>query len=145
MKTICYKIFLALLLVPVLALAGNEWSGRHTKQKKITKSFNVSANALLKIDNSYGNIDITTWNENRVEIEVLIKTNGNDEEKVIQRLREIDVDFKASNSRVSAVTRFEEKNSSWWGNLFGGSNQLQDKSPGNQQCGNRKRLRKYFH
>ena len=106
MKTICYKIFLALLLVPVLGLAGNEWSGRHTKQKKITKSFNVSANALLKIDNSYGNIDITTWNENRVEIEVLIKTNGNDEEKVIQRLREIDVDFKASNSRVSAVTRF---------------------------------------
>lgn len=124
MKTICYKIFLALLLVPALALAGNEWTGRHTKQKKITKSFNVSADALLKIDNSYGNIDITTWNENRIEIEVIIKTNGNDEEKVIERLKEIDVDFSGSSSRVSAKTRFEKEDSSWWSNLFSGSSNV---------------------
>ena len=124
MKTICYNLFLALLMVPILGFAGNEWTGRHTKQKKITKSYNVSADALLKIDNSYGNIDITTWNENRIEIEVIIKTNGNDEEKVVQRLREIDVDFSGSSSRVSAVTRFEERNSSWWSNIFGGSSNV---------------------
>lgn len=124
MKTICYKIVFALLLVPILGFAGNEWSGRHTKQKKISKSYTVSPDALLKIENSYGNIDISTWNENRIEIEVIIKTNGNDEEKVIERLREIDVDFSGSSSRVSAITRFEKQDRSWWNNLFGSSSNV---------------------
>ena len=124
MKTICYKIVFALLLVPILGFAGNEWSGRHTKQKRISKSYTVSPDALLKIENSYGNIDISTWNENRIEIEVIIKTNGNDEEQVIERLKEIDVDFSGSSSRVSAITRFEKQDRSWWNNLFGSSSNV---------------------
>lgn len=124
MKTIYYNIVLALLMLPLIGFAGNDMNGRITKQKKITKSFTVSKDALLEIDNSYGNVDISTWNENRVEIEVIIKTNGNDEEAVIERLKEIDVDFSNSSSHVKAVTRFEKEDSSWWSNLFSGNNNV---------------------
>jgi len=121
MKTIYYNIVLAMLMLPLIGFAGNDLNGRITKQKKINKSFTVSKDALLEISNSYGHVDISTWSENRIEIEVIIKTNGNDEEAVIERLREIDVDFSNSSSHVKAVTRFEKKNSSWWSNIFSGN------------------------
>ncbi len=94
--------------------------GKHTRERKIKKEFSVSSNSNLEIDNSYGNIDITTWNENRIVIEVTIKTNGNDEDKVEDRLRTIDVNFDQNSSGVSAKTSFSKENRSWWKNLFDG-------------------------
>ncbi len=108
-----------LFILPMLLLAHNgEQKGKYTKEKTIKKEFNVNADVLLKVDNSYGNLNITSWNENRILIEVHIKTNGNSEEKVQQKLDEISVDFEASNSMVSARTDFNDNNSSWgwnWG------------------------------
>lgn len=124
MKTIYFKILFVILLIPAIGCAGT-FDGRYTKEKKINKNYNVSANALLRISNSYGNIDITTWDQNRVEIEVIIRTNGNDEEKVAQRLQEIDVEFRNSPSEISARTLLDQKsNSSWWSNFFGSSSNV---------------------
>lgn len=129
MRTKLYKLILLLAFSPTIAFCTNgnfpnDFQGRHTKEKKITKQYNVSANDLLKIDNSYGNIDITTWDQNRVIIEVIIKTNGNDEEKVRQKLDDITVDFKQNSSGVSAKTIFTRENSSWWSSLFGGGSNV---------------------
>lgn len=118
MKAQLYRILFALLLVPAITFANNGFKGKYTKKKEIKKEYTVSANDLLKIDNSYGNIDITTWDQNRVEIEVIIKTNGNDEEKVEDRLKEIDVQFNHNSDGVSAKTIFEHSNKSWWSSLF---------------------------
>lgn len=98
----------------------NELDGKHTREKKIKKEFNVSANSNLNIDNSYGNVDITTWDQNRVVIEVIIKTNGNDESKVEEKLEDINVEFNQTSSGVSAKTRFSKENKSWWKNIFEG-------------------------
>ncbi|NJW52617.1 DUF4097 family beta strand repeat-containing protein [Salinimicrobium oceani] len=125
MKTTLYKALLLFFLVPAVACAEGDFKGRHTKQKRIKKEFKVSANDLLKINNSYGNIDIVTWDQNRVEIEVLVRTNGNDEEKVERKLREIDVIFNQSNGQVSAKTIFEkESGGSFFSSLFGGSSNV---------------------
>lgn len=119
MKTLLYKFTLLLIIaLPIATMANNDkMKGRYTKEKTIKKEFNVSANALLKINNSYGNLNITSWNENRIAIEVHIKTNGNNEEKVLRKLNSISVDFEASNSAVSARTIFQKNNWGWnWGN-----------------------------
>mgnify|MGYP003655960268 FL=1 len=78
MKTILYKYTWLLLLAFTTVANANDtdFNGKHTREKTIKKEFNVNANALLKINNSYGNLNITSWNENRVVIEVHIKTNG---------------------------------------------------------------------
>ncbi|MEN8789124.1 MAG: hypothetical protein ABF293_00175 [Flavobacteriaceae bacterium] len=120
MKTILFKYFIVALLVSPTALmaGGGHLKGKYTKEKKINKEYSVDANALLKVKNSYGNITLTSWDQNRVEIEVHIKTNGNNEEKVQKRLDEIDVEFEASSSMVSAKTLFSKKGNSWgwnWG------------------------------
>lgn len=124
MKARLYNIIIALLLVPAISLASNEYKGKYTKQKKIKKEYNVSANDLLSLDNSYGNIDVETWDQNRVEIEVIIKTNGNDEEKVKERLDEINVIFNQNSEGVTAKTVFEKSNKSWLSALFGSSSNV---------------------
>ncbi|HSI70551.1 MAG TPA: hypothetical protein VK941_09980 [Gillisia sp.] len=129
MRTTLYKLLFILVLSPSLVFCTNfsepdAFKGRHTKEKKITKQFNVAPDALLKINNSYGNLDITTWDENRISIEVIIKTNGNDEQKVKEKLDEINVEFNQTTSGVSARTRFTKENSSWWSSLFSGSSNV---------------------
>lgn len=117
MKSSYFKTLL-LLLTTTLVLAKNpftnDFKGRYTKEKTIKKEYNVNADALLKITNSYGNLKITSWNENRVEITVIITTSGNNEEKVAKQLDEIDVGFDASPQMVAAETRIEKGNQSWW-------------------------------
>lgn len=124
MKTISFKTIFLFFLIPALALATEKFNGRYTKQKKISKQYEVNANALLEINNSYGTIDITTWDQNRVEIEVIIKTNGDNEEAVIKRLKEIEVAFDQSRSHVKAETILEEQDSSWWDMFFGDNNNV---------------------
>ncbi len=122
MKTLYYNIIL-LLLIPALALANNgDLKGKYTKEKKLKKEFSVNANALLKISNDYGNLDITSWNENRIVMEINIKVSGNDEEKVIKKLESIGVEFDASSQMVSARTTFNKSDSSWWDKWTSGWN-----------------------
>jgi hypothetical protein len=117
MKTaLLYRIAFAFLILPLTTLANDtNWKGKHTKEKTIHKEYDVNANANLEVDNSYGNIDITTWDENRIVIDVTITTNGNDEEKVQKKLDDITIEFDASSNMVSAKTKFKKnKSNSWW-------------------------------
>lgn len=117
MKTkVHYKTLLVLMFMPFFVLSVNkDWKGRYTEEKTIKKEFSVNKDATVKIVNSYGNLDIVTWNENRVVMEITITTNGNDEDKVKKKLEQITVDFEANSSLVFAKTRFNnKKSSSWW-------------------------------
>jgi len=115
-----YKILIILLAVPMLVVANEnpKFKGKYTKTKTLNKEYSVNAEASLYVNNSYGNIDVVTWNENRVVIEVVITTNGDNEEKVQKKLDNITVDFVGTPSKVSAKTIFKDKKGSswsWWG------------------------------
>ena len=110
------KLFLFLFLIPFIALANTDLphKAKYNKEKTISKTFNVNSNATLKVDNSFGNINVITWDENRIEFDITIKVSGNDDEKVNERLEGIDIDFTSSNSLVSAITKIEKNKSNWW-------------------------------
>lgn len=127
MKTIYYKIVFILLLFPSIAIGNsiNRLDGRYTEEKSLNKELTVHADALLKINNDYGNLDITSWGGDTIKMEITIKVNGNDQEKVIDKLKSIDVLFETSPGMVSAKTIFDKETQSWWGKLtdaWGGSN-----------------------
>ncbi|TVZ28561.1 hypothetical protein JM83_3695 [Gillisia sp. Hel_I_86] len=130
MKALLFNILIFAVMYPAIPFGSgddaslNKLSGKHTKEKKISKSYNVAADALLTIDNSYGNIDVSTWNQNKVQIEVIIKVNGNDEQKVKEKLDEINVKFDQSSEGVFAKTYFDEDKRSWWNMIFGENNNL---------------------
>lgn len=129
MKTLLFNILILAVMYPAIPNGvGNTYPkssyGKYTKEKKISKSFEVSVNDLLKVENSYGNINITTWDENRIQIDVSVKVNGNDEGKVKEKLNDIAIKMSQTGEGVFAKTYLEKENRSWWDLLFGDSNNL---------------------
>ena len=117
MNKLSYKLTFLALVLPVLVFANNGFGkhlGKHTKEKTITKEFSVNSDAVLKITNSYGAVYMTAWDKNTVAIEVVIKTNGNSEKKVAERLSQIDVDFTNTSNMVNAKTKFNNGSKAWW-------------------------------
>lgn len=115
------KLLLLFLLIP-LAIFASEKKGKYTKNKVITKEFKVTKDATLNVLNKYGNIDIITWNENKIVVTVKITVNGDNEEKVEKRLEQIDVEFDSNSTHVSAKTMIEKSSFSW--NLWGKNNNV---------------------
>ena len=113
-----HNILFILLMIPAISFATEKDKGKYEKSKSIKKEYTVNSDALLRIDNRYGNVDVTSWDKNQVVIEVKITVSGNNEDKVIQRLKMIDVRFDGSRSEVYAKTVIDKSSSSWsswWG------------------------------
>jgi len=115
MKKSIQLLIVMFMVWPLLSMA-NPINGKwdFEKTKTIKKEFDVNADALLSIKNKYGNVDVVSWDQNRVEIEVTITVSGNNESKVIDRLSKIDVNFENSRSAVSAKTSIENSSKGWY-------------------------------
>lgn len=110
-----FKLLLCFLLMPLMVLANTDLKPiKATKERRIKKTFNVSSDATLKVKNSFGNITVITWNENRIDFDISIKVSGNNEEKVQDRLDRIDVRFSSSSDLVSATTEIGKNEKKWW-------------------------------
>jgi len=111
---IIYKIIMVLLFIPIVTVGNNKnKKGKYNKDKSYQKEYSVSKNALLKINNKFGDINITSWNQNTIKIDVKISVSGNNEQKVISKLDEITVNFSGAKDLVSAVTEIANKNRGW--------------------------------
>ncbi|RZN81025.1 MAG: hypothetical protein EVB11_10710 [Winogradskyella sp.] len=115
-QTIHYKLLIVLLILPTLIFANVTTLSDKvtTRERVIQKSYKVDKNATLKVNNKFGNVDIITWDKNTIEFDILIRVSGNDEDKIEDRLERIDIDFSATNSLVSAITKIEKNKSNWW-------------------------------
>ena len=102
-----FKILVILFLIPFLGFSNDDFA--YAKQKTISKAYIVNSDAGINIDNSYGNIFVTTWNEDKVEIEVIIKVSGDSEKWVNQKLDAIDVNFIGLKNMITAKTVMDNK------------------------------------
>jgi hypothetical protein len=100
MKTLFKILF---LMFPILGFS-LIYELPFVKQKKINKAYFVNPDAGINIDNSYGNITISTWDENKIELDILIKVSGNNEKWVNKRIDDIDVKLDAFTNLVTAKT-----------------------------------------
>jgi hypothetical protein len=107
MKNI-YKLLLFVALLPILGYAVED-KHAYNKEKNISKIYSVTDDAQVTITNSYGNINVYLWDENKISIQVTIKVSGNSEKKINERINTIDVEFDATMSKVSAATIFTTK------------------------------------
>jgi hypothetical protein len=102
------KLFkILILLIPILGFSFNEETP-FVKQKVINKAYFVKSDAVINIDNSYGNITISTWNEDKIELDILIKVSGDSEKWVNRRIDDIDVKIEALTNLVTAKTIIED-------------------------------------
>jgi len=96
--------------------------------KKIEKTFDISADGKVDLSNRYGQVTVKTWEQNKVEINVLIKVNSRDEDDADETFDRIDIEFSNSANFVSAATHIESKSYSGggWLNWFGGGSYSSD-------------------
>lgn len=98
-----YKILILFILIPFLGFSNDD--SFISKQKSIKKTFIVNSNAGIDVDNKYGSISVSTWDEDKIDIDISIKVTGPNENWVNERLNSIDVDITALKSMVTAVTK----------------------------------------
>ena len=80
-----FKLILLFVLIPFLGFSnGDDFT--YSKQKNIKKAYFVNSDAGVNIDNSYGNIVVTTWDEDKIELDIVIKVSGDSEKWVNQKL-----------------------------------------------------------
>jgi hypothetical protein len=103
MKNQC-KLLLALLLLPIIVFANSIDLGKYTKQREIKKAYFVNPDAGISIKNSYGNVFVTTWDEDKIELIINIKVSGDNEKWVEKRIEDIDVSIEALKTMVTAET-----------------------------------------
>jgi len=61
---------------------GTAEDGSIALTKKIHKEIQVSKDALIEIDNYYGDLNITSWDQDKVVIDVLITVKGKNSKKI---------------------------------------------------------------
>ena len=98
-----YSLNFLLFFLPFLCLAGTI-DASYIKTKNIKKAYFVNLDAGINIDNSYGNISVTTWDEDKIELDITIKVSGNNEGWVNQRINDIKIDINALKNRITAKT-----------------------------------------
>lgn len=97
-----YNLLILFILIPILGFSNDD--NYISKQKTIKKTYIVNSNAGIDITNKYGNITVSTWDEDKIDLDITIKVTGGNENWVNERLNSIDVDITALKSLVSAVT-----------------------------------------
>ncbi len=115
MKLLIKHLLILSLIVPSIIFA-NDFEGRYTREKKLSKSYNVNSDAKLVVENKYGNVEISPWDRDEISIEVVIRVTGNNESRVEDKLDDIDIEFRGNQSLVFAKTHIESSNS--WFNWF---------------------------
>ena len=93
-----------------VVLATNH-NGKFTKQKTQQKTVIVNSDATLSVKNKYGNVMITTWDEDKISIDVVVTVSADSEKWVDQKLASITFDFNGSKSFYAAETLINSNDS----------------------------------
>lgn len=112
MKTFKHSFFLIFLMGIHLNLFALQ---RETKA--LHKEIEVEPNVLVEIENQFGDMKVTSWDQNKVVIDVEITVTGSNQSKVLDKLNDIEVFFDLDPDHVIARTQIEEHWTSKWFNM----------------------------
>lgn len=116
MKKIIRLFSLALTLVVlqqnIFAQNDNDNDNRNDKQKKyefvknktVNKSYSVSSSDKLKIENSFGNVEVHTWNKNEIKVDISIEVSSNIEASAQKMIDGITINDSKSGSDINFKT-----------------------------------------
>jgi hypothetical protein len=95
-------LLFTLLSLPAISHAGN--GDDIEKKKNISKTYTVSPNDRLSIENSFGDVVVSTWDKNTIQVDVEIGVNASSEQKAQDMLDKIQVSDNQSGGNISFKT-----------------------------------------
>jgi len=75
----------------------------HFKERNISKTYAASGNTL-NIENSFGNVTVTTWDRNEIKVDIHIEASSTDKEHADKVFENIDVDESKDGSQIKFKT-----------------------------------------
>jgi hypothetical protein len=82
------------------------------KNKAVNKSYNVSSSDKLKIQNSFGSVEVHTWNKNEIKVDVIIEVSANTESLAQKIIDGISIADSKSGGDISFKTSIKGTNNS---------------------------------
>ena len=115
-----FSLALPLFLLQQNIFAQNDNDNKNDNQKKyefvknksVNKSYNVSSSDKLKIENSFGDVNVHTWNKNEIKVDVSIEVSANTEALAQKMIDRISVADSKSGSDISFKTSMKDINNS---------------------------------
>jgi hypothetical protein len=95
-------VLLAFALAPLLSTANN--GDEVEKKRTISKTYNVGSDDRLSIENSFGNVTVTTWDKNEIQIDIEIGVHASSEEKAQKMMDLISVKDNQGGHEISFKT-----------------------------------------
>jgi hypothetical protein len=125
MKLPIFNIWLVILLFGGIgSLCATD---RTEFSKKIVREFGTTNDGTVSLYNKYGKVDVRTWSENRVKIDVTILVFAKDQSEADRTFARINVNFMNTSGYVKAETMIGSGSSSWsWSNMWGDGNTEND-------------------
>lgn len=108
MRPLILSITLLLILAPVSSplLACDDWN---TLKEEVIKEYTLSPGGRLILENSVGEIEITGWDEPRVEIVAVKKVRYKDSrERARELLKQIDIEIRQTGNEIKIETNIPE-------------------------------------
>ncbi len=118
--------FLFLLFFSIGSLWSNPGEGKYKKTKIIEKSYAVSPDLQFRVNNQYGNVNVSGWDKNTLEVKITIRVTGDDKEAVNQKIKSISVESSGNAREMNFITHIGSSNNSWslFSLLFGKSTRI---------------------
>lgn len=101
-------LILALTLLPAFSYAGND--DDIDKKRTISKSYTVTSSDKLHIENSFGNVVISTWDKNEIKVDIEIGVKASSEQKAQEMMDEIEVRDSKDGGNISFKTEIGDIN-----------------------------------
>jgi hypothetical protein len=108
-----YLLFTLLLCQPSFVKAHGDGEFKVEKKKTYSKSYAITGSDKIKLDNSFGEMRILTWDKNEVKVDISITAKANTEEAAQKLLDNIRIQDGKEGNTVYFKTEMSNKNKSW--------------------------------
>ena len=106
----------ATLLSVVLLLAGTA-VGAATLDETINETFPFAAGSRLEVTNTNGDIEVSTWDREEIEIEAYKKVKSSSSDKARQAFDDLKVEIQQTSSGVTIDTDYPRSSGGWFGGV----------------------------
>ncbi len=83
------------------------------KTKTYSKSYPLSSNELVTLDNQFGEMKINTWDKNEIKVDVNIEARANTDELAQKIMDNIYIQDSKTGSGVSFLTKMKNQKNNW--------------------------------
>ena len=112
-------LWMALVLVSVHLSTAQE-----RVSKTVERSFALNGAGELQLENKYGDLRITGWDQEEVTVKIEIRVNHRKKENAKDLLGRINPKMKSNGNVVSIVSEISNKNTGWFADFFNRTNPI---------------------